>query len=135
MTARTPKCLRRLALATLLAAAATFSVSASGGSASACAAPREWDIGFYDDCIQAANDAWQADEITNGQWFSEKANCCDASGGEFEPLSGDCMAPPAEEAERQPAPPDFGGPSMTLWMPPPPVGPAAPPAGEATLAP
>jgi hypothetical protein len=131
MTARTPKYLRRLALATLLAAAATFSVSAFGGSVSACAAPREWDIGFYDDCMQAANDAWQADEITNAQWFSEKANCCAASGGEFEPYSGDCMAPPAEEAERQPAPPEFGDPSMTLWMPPPPAGPAAPPPSEA----
>ena len=126
---------RRLALAIPFAAAATFSGSAFGDSATACAEPREWDIGFYDDCMQAANDAWQADEITNAQWFSEKANCCGASGGEFEPHSGDCMAPPAEEAERQPAPPDFGGPTMTLWMPPPPVDPVAPPAGEATLAP
>jgi len=51
------------------------------------------------------------------------------------PPGGEVVGPPAEEAERQPAPPDFGGPTMTLWMPPPPVGPVAPPAGEATLAP
>ena len=54
------------------------------------------------------------------------------------PPPGQVVGPPAEEAERQPAPPaspDFGGPTMTLWMPPPPVGPAAPPSGEATLTP
>ena len=50
------------------------------------------------------------------------------------PPGGEVVGPPAEEAERQPAPPDFGHTEATLWMPPP-AGPAAPPPGEATLAP
>lgn len=46
------------------------------------------------------------------------------------------VAPPADAAEaQQPAPSDFGNSEATLWMPPPAAGPAAPPPGEATLAP
>ncbi|MDT5303767.1 MAG: hypothetical protein QOG79_7154, partial [Mycobacterium sp.] len=84
MTARTSTYLRRLALATLLAAAATFSASAFGGSATACAAPRECDIGMYDDCLQAATDAWHADEISFGAWRTELIECCEASGGVYD---------------------------------------------------
>ncbi len=45
------------------------------------------------------------------------------------------VAPPADAAEVQPAQPDFGNSDATLWMPPPAAGPAAPPPGEAALAP
>ena len=122
--------------AAVLAGAATFSSGAFSDPATACAAPREWDIAFYDDCIQAASDAWQADEISYGEWQAARAECCEASGGVYDYGLSDrgCTAPPAEqaqEAERQPAPPEFG---MTLYMPPP-VGPVAPPPSQVMQAP
>jgi hypothetical protein len=63
MTRRTATYLRRVALATLFAAAATFSGSAFGDPAVACAAPREWDIGAYDACSTRVDDAWIAGAI------------------------------------------------------------------------
>ena len=143
MTPRRSTYWRRLAYATLFAAAATISASAFGDPAIACAAPREWDIGAFDACTARVDDAVARNAISEDNWLDAYRECCQKTGGIVTPGNvGECAAPPAEqaeEAERQPAPPELGGPTMTLWMPPPPppppVGPAAPPSGEATLTP
>jgi hypothetical protein len=132
--------LHRLSFAIPLAAAATLSGSAFGAPAVACAEPREWGIGAFDACTARVDDAVTRGAISEENWLDAYRECCQKSGGIVTPGNvGECAAPPvvppAEEAERQPTPPDFGGPTMTLWMPPPPVGPAGSPAGEATLAP
>jgi hypothetical protein len=136
MTPRTSSYLRRFALATSFAAAATLSVSAFGDPAVAPAGPREWDVANYDDCMAYILADYQSGKRTFQEYNADAKTCCWTSGGVIseEQL---CVAPPAEqaqEAERQPASPppqDFGGPTATLWMPPPPPGPVAPPAGEA----
>jgi hypothetical protein len=50
------------------------------------------------------------------------------------PPAGQVVGPPATAAQPAP-PPALSDVEATLWMPPPPVGPVAPRAGEATLAP
>jgi hypothetical protein len=135
MTARISTYLRRLA--TLLAAAATFSISAFGGSASACAAPIEWDLNLYDECMAYALAQYQTGEMTFQEYNSNVNTCCWQSGGVVSETQL-CVAPAGEEAseaERQPAP--WEG-DMTLWPEGqvlPPAGPAAPPPSEAVLAP
>jgi len=137
MTGRTPKYLRRLALATLLAAAATFSVSAVADPAVACAEPREWDIRHYDDCMAYALAQYQTGEMTFQEYNSNVNTCCWQSGGVVSETQL-CVAPTgeqAQEAERQPAPPEDG---LILWpgyQVLPPAGPAAPPPSEAAQAP
>ncbi len=137
MTPRPSIYLRRFALATLFAGAATFSASAFGDPAVACAAPREWDIGAYDACVARALADYQGGKSTFQDYNENVMVCCVATGGDWNyaaAAGGDCVAPygdQAQEAERQPVPSDGG---MTLWMPPP-AGPAAPPASEAASAP
>ncbi len=139
MTPRTSTYLRRLALAIPLAVAATFSASAFGDPAIACAAPREWDIGAYDACSTRVDDAWIRGAISEENHIDAYRECCEKTGGDWNPASKQCQAPPAEqaqEAERQPAPPPEGG--MIFWpgyQVLPPAGPAAPPPSEAAPAP
>jgi hypothetical protein len=121
MTLRTSKYLRRLVFATLLAAAATFSGSAFGDPALACAAPREWDIGAYDACSTRVDDAWIAGAISEASHLDAYRECCEKTGGIWNNASNDCMAPPAaqaQEAERAPVEPAIQPPEATLWMPP-----------------
>ena len=84
MTNKTPAIRRHLRLlvpATLIAAAATLGGSAIGEPAKACAAPREWDIGAYDQCIAGGyGKGYDAQE-----WENHKALCCLASGGDWSP--------------------------------------------------
>ena len=134
MSPRTSTYWRRLALSIPFAAVATFSGSALGDPAVACAEPREWDIGYYDDCVALALADYQGGKSTFQDYHGNVMLCCQLSGGDWDGANGSCQAPAAEqaqEAERQPATPEGG---MTLW-PGTPVGPVAPPAGEATLAP
>ena len=121
MTFRTSTHLRRLAFATLLAAAATFSGSAIGDPALACAEPREWDIGGYDDCMAYALAQYQTGKMTFQEYNSNVNTCCWLNGGV---VSEDqlCVAPTGEqsqEAERAPVEPAIQPPEATLWMPPP----------------
>lgn len=137
MTTRKSTYWRRLALATLFAGTATFSASAFGDPATACAAPREWDVGRYDSCVADALALYQTGSYTFQDYHEDVQTCCLNTGGVLSETQG-CVAPvgeQAQEAERQPvppAPPDFG--MATLYMPPPP-GPVAPPPSEAILAP
>jgi hypothetical protein len=137
MTSRTSTFIRRLALATLFAGAATLSASAFGDPATACAAPREWDIGAYDDCVATV---WIEGDISpaqNEEMYDSIRWCCEYSGGVWNADSVSCAAPPAEqaqEAERAPAGTPFLPPESqaTLWMPPPPPPPPPP---EGVIAP
>jgi hypothetical protein len=134
---------RRLALVIPFAAATTITGSTFGDPATACAAPREWDIGAFDACTARVDDAVAGGLIREDDWLDAYRECCQKTGGIVTPGNvGECAAPPveqAQEAEKQPAPlpapPGLLDSVATLWMPPPPVGPAAPPAGEATPAP
>lgn len=87
---------RRLLPVAFIAAAGALGGSAVADPAHACAAPREWDIGSYDQCL--------ADGIGKGyddeEWLNHKALCCWASGGDWNAVQGDCQAPPAEPAQR-----------------------------------
>jgi hypothetical protein len=123
MTPRTSTYLRRLALAIPFVVAATFSGSAFGDPAVACAAPKEWDVGAFDACTARVDDAWARGLISDDSHVDAYRECCERSGGIYSPgaMSG-CMAPPAEqaeEAERAPVEP-IVQPEATLWMPPPP---------------
>jgi hypothetical protein len=125
-TPRTPTYLRRFALAIVFAAAAALG-GTFGSPAIGSAKPndgssvREWDIEKFDACM-ARN------PLPPGERY-----CCDQSGGVTDYKTGKCSAPSAMPAGQPQAPgqvpPDFGGPTATLWMPPP--GPAAPPPNEA----
>lgn len=87
--------MRLLVPATLIAAAATLGGSAIGEPAKACAAPREWDIGAYDQCIAGGfGKGYDAQE-----WENHKALCCLASGGDWSAARSECQAPPAEPAQ------------------------------------
>jgi hypothetical protein len=157
MPTRTSIYLRRLAFAIPFGAVAALSGSAFGDPATACAEPREWDVGAFDACTARVDDAVTRGVIRESDWLDAYRECCKKSGGIVTPGNvGECAAPPAEqaqEAERQPAPPpaplapgvagppasvatqappappEFANPGMTLWTPMP------PPPGQATLAP
>lgn len=144
MTSHPFTSLRRLALATLLAGAATLGVSAFGEPAAACAAPLEWDVADYDSCVATWLGEYQTGDFTFQDYHDAVKGCCLNSGGVLSETQG-CVAPvsdQAQEAERPPAPSGQPAPpgqpglldgGMTLYMPPP--GPAAPPPSEATLTP
>lgn len=124
---------RRLALATLFAGAATLSASAFGDPATAHAAPRQWDIGEYDDCMAYILADYQTGKRTFQEYNEDAKTCCWVTGGVVSETQG-CVAPvgdQAQEAERRPAPPEVG----ILWpgytVAPPPAGPAAPRPSEA----
>ncbi len=140
MPPRTSTYLRRFALATLFAGAATFSASAFGDPAVACAEPREWDIGHYDDCVAYALADYQTGKSSFQDYNANVMLCCQLSGGDWNGANGSCQAPAgeqAQEAERQPAPPPPEE-GMIFWpgsQVPPPAGPAAPPPSEAAPAP
>jgi hypothetical protein len=97
MTTKTSPIRRHLRLlppAALIAAAAALGGSAVGEPAKACAAPREWDIGTYDECIaNGYGKGYDAQE-----WENHKALCCLASGGDWNAVRSECQAPPAEQA-------------------------------------
>ena len=135
MTLRPSTYRRRLALATLLAGAASLSANGFGAPAPAGAEPREWDIGRYDSCVADALAFYQTGGYTFQDYHEDVKTCCLNTGGDL--IGDQCVAPPAEqaqEAERQPAGPALPEVEATLYMPPP-VGPVGPPPSEATLAP
>ena len=66
--------------------------------ATTSAAPREWDIGSYDQCI--------IDGLGKGYDAAEKtkhdAKCCLESGGVWNVAQSKCQAPPAEQQAQHP---------------------------------
>lgn len=106
---------RRLVPAALIVAAGALGGSAIAEPASACAAPREWDIGAYDQCLaDGIGKGYDEDEALN-----HKALCCWASGGDWNIAEGKCQAPPAEPAQGRAVPPAVA--TQTLEPAPPPV--------------
>ena len=87
MTSRTSTYLRRLALATMFAAAATFSASAFGDPAVACAEPRELDVGAYDNCTSRVDDAVIDGDISEENQFDAYRQCCEINGGVWPPTA------------------------------------------------
>lgn len=93
-----PSIARLLVPATLVAAAAALGGSAVGDPTVACAAPREWDIGAYDECTTRINDMANRGIIQRGRDFvSYQEFCCTKSGGDWNSETGSCQAPPAEQ--------------------------------------
>ena len=81
MTPSTSINLRRLAIAIPMAAAATFSAGAFGEPATACAAPREWDVSNYDDCMADLLADYQTGKRTFQEYNGDAKTCCKTSGG------------------------------------------------------
>jgi hypothetical protein len=136
MTSHAVTISRRVTFATLCVAATTVSANAF---TIASAGPREWDVVSYDDCVATWLAEYQTGDFTFQDYHGAVVGCCINTGGVVSETQG-CVAPPAEqaqEAERAPVEAPFIGPDATLWMPPPvgPVGPAAPPPGEAIQTP
>lgn len=81
--------LLRVALAAPLAAAAILGGSAFGNPATARAAP-EWDIGAYDNCM----DAGAAQGLKGQDWDNHNKACCEKTGGDWNVGAKKCQAPP-----------------------------------------
>jgi hypothetical protein len=75
-------------LATLFAAATALACSTFAGPATASAAPGEWDIERYDECIKNRPGGDPSEQIA---WTRK---CCLDSGGESNDSLGKCQAPP-----------------------------------------
>lgn len=90
--------------------------------ATACAAPREWDVGAYDSCLGDLSGTGIKDEKELEYYLRL---CCTASGGDWNAGTGRCQAPPAESAGEQqvlaPAVISPGVPTATLTPAPPPT--------------
>lgn len=82
--------LRQLLPAALLAATAAFGLSAVGTLATASAAPTEWDIGLYDDCMGLNPSGDPSEKIA---WARK---CCLDSGGVWNDAMGKCQSPPKD---------------------------------------
>jgi hypothetical protein len=87
---------RRLMPVAFIVAAGALGGSALAEPAHACAAPREWDIGTYDQCLNDGLGQGYTDE----EWLNHQALCCWATGGDWNAAQGKCQAPPAESAQR-----------------------------------
>ena len=81
--------------ATLLAAAATLGGNAVGDPSVACAAPAEWDIGAYDQCLAGLI----GKGLDKQEMLNQTALCCINTGGQWNAAQEKCQAPPAEPAE------------------------------------
>lgn len=111
-------------------AAATLGVSAAGQPATACAAPNtgEWDIGAYDRCMQAVDNAWLRGELS-GPVGDAHRECCEKTGGVWSPSpgappasgAGTCAAPPANPAQGPMTPPGGVATATLEPAPPPPI--------------
>ncbi|MBX7451082.1 hypothetical protein GR927_24125 [Mycolicibacterium sp. 3033] len=90
---------RRLAIALLLAVAATLGANAATASA-------EWDVGQYDNCIDNVVNAELAGDITPDVTVGLFVQCCRLSGGVVDAgVPGGCGAPPAVAASNAPVAP------------------------------
>jgi hypothetical protein len=120
---------RRLVLATLLAGAATFATTSLVDPATACAAPRYWDIGFYDDCVAQQYANYERGWITWEEYAQAERDCCASSNGDWNFDTNECEAaqnhgPGARPQDRVPT---VTAPDVGLPPPPPPTN-VAPPA-------
>lgn len=118
-------------------AALAFACSGFGGSAIASAAPKEWNIEYYDDCMDVVRLGYMAGEYTTAEMGELVSMCCDNSGGVED--GGDCSAPPGVAAPSTPTTPpsEAANPDVPAGpAPPPKTGPKSPtPRTTFTLAP
>lgn len=82
--------IRQLLPAALFAATALFGASAVDSLATASAAPTEWDIGNYDECMKGVN----YDDPSQQLAWTRK--CCKSSGGVWNDAMGKCQSPPMD---------------------------------------
>lgn len=77
----------------------------------ASAAPREWDIGSYDQCLlDGIGQGYDEQEAEN-----HEALCCLSSGGDWNAAQSKCQAPPAEQQATRPSMAHLGDlPTYTL---------------------
>jgi hypothetical protein len=113
--------LRRLAPAALLAATAVLGGSAIGDPPTACAAPKELDIGQYDKCTDQVDKDVVNELIEWEELEAEYAKCCANAGGTWNKSRKSCDAPAA--AESQPGRPGVAPPPGVATQPPPPPPP------------
>jgi hypothetical protein len=92
-TTRTGLALHTFVPAALFAAATVLGVCTLADPAVATAAPREWDLGTYNNCIERLQD-------DDGPSYGILSFCCAFSGGIWDDDTGECTAPPATEVER-----------------------------------
>jgi hypothetical protein len=114
-TTATGFALRRFVPAALFAAATALGASTLVDPAVAAAAPREWDLGTYNTCIERLQD-------DDGPSYAVLTFCCAFSGGIWDDDTGECMTPPAAEVER-PTPPHVPPPGQATA----PLEPVTPP--------
>jgi hypothetical protein len=115
MTSLTPtisRRLRRLLPAALIAATAVLGASAFGDPGIAGAAPKEWDIGAYDDCVRAADLLFVEGKINSATHLELTNGCCVTSGGVLGPPPANVCSAPAANAPGRTIPP--GRPIQTL---------------------
>jgi hypothetical protein len=98
MTTKAPTAIR---LTRYLAGPALALGLALGSAAIATALP-EWDIGAYDQCTKNIPEDVQLDDRSNDAFHE----CCWKSGGVWNSKINKCVAPPAEQAGRNPLPSD-----------------------------
>jgi hypothetical protein len=79
--------------AVLFTAATALGVRALVNPSVANAAPKEWDIGTYDACVQRLQD-------DSGPSYGVLTFCCALSGGVWNDEKGNCEAPPATTVQR-----------------------------------
>ncbi|PEG36358.1 hypothetical protein CQY20_19185 [Mycolicibacterium agri] len=78
-------------------AAAASGLSGAASIATASAAPIEWDIETYDDCLKANTTTDPSEQIA----WSRK--CCKDSGGVWNDTLAKCQSPPANPAQASPS--------------------------------
>jgi hypothetical protein len=116
----TPARWRRLMPVAFILTAGALGGSALAETAHACAAPSEWDIGAFDQCLKSGLGQGFSDE----EYQQHYKYCCLQSGGRCEstPYGCKCVAPPANPAQGPMAPPSGGVATQTLApAPPPPI--------------
>jgi hypothetical protein len=124
---------RRLTPAVMLAAAAILAGSAIVEPGTANAKP-EWDIEYYDDCMDVVRNGYMAGEYTTPEMGELVSRCCVKSGGVES--GGNCSAPPAVAAPDAPSATPSENANPDAPAAPPPTKPATkPPTPQTTFTP
>lgn len=122
---------RRLTPAVMLAAAAILAGSAIVKPGTANAKP-EWDIEYYDACMDVVRNGYMAGEYTTPEMGELVSLCCDKSGGVES--GGNCSAPPAVAASDAPSATPSENANPDAPAAPPPTKPATkPPTPQTTF--
>lgn len=92
--------------AVIALAGATLTISMTADREVATAAPKEWDVGAYDACMNYTMDRWEDGAVSPDGMNTEVKYCCESTGGVPNPSDPwDCSAPPAVAASNSPAAP------------------------------